>query len=422
MILRVLALILLLLGAERPVLAAPPWRLGDPEVVWRLAPPADGPTATIGTLALHPDGGFIVVVWIPPEGFRIHRFRADWTESWRRDLPVPTMPPIHGAQFVHVAVLPSGHIALALGGALALLAPEGGLAWVNVGDGDLFGFERFGAIVPLAGGLLVGGHGVSEEETPCWGIQGMVARVGLEGRVVWRAAYRVARPRGAFDWSGTPFHAMPLMARRGGGALAYVDSSGLWSALGATVDRWPPPVGGRCRRGGGDRVLEIDARGSVRSFGPEGDALASLRRRYRDLPRYILVEAALSVPGQWALADPSLLWLGPESWAVYDAVASALRYERDEPPDARRPRRPAVTIVPAVAAASIGDATLVLLRKRYGPAPERSSLYVLMQVTRGRATVAAERFMEPLRSVRLVPTAGIAYGLAENAVIRFTLR
>jgi hypothetical protein len=264
-------------------------------------------------------------------------------------------------------------------------------------------------------------------------LQGVVARIGIDGRVRWRTTYRLPWRPGGSPSDGTPFAAAPLLARPDGSAIAYAAHARLGTDLGSISALAHELQGMRCRGDSPGAFIAVDRGGGARFLREGQPYVATLRRRHRDLPLYAVIDQPPAGPiGDDGLpvTDSELLWLGPHDQALYDMVTALLpaAVVRQAGVAPRAP--PRVVTLPVVAAAAAGNDVLVLVRRPAGdPNDAQAALrragpfrMFLIVVGANGPTIADEREMPALHSARLLPEQGIGYGLTPTTVVRFTLR
>lgn len=415
-------------------------QLGELEVVWRYAAPRGLETEPIAGFAVHPDGGFIVVVVAGWVEYRILRFDAQWTLQWDRTVTIPDRRGTAEHLNARILVRDDGTIAISISTAVVLLSADG---WLRAfGSAAGAGLRSFGTMIASGQNLIVGGFGFvsGDDDLRCWRWTAMAVsydRSFLAQR--WTAQLPVTRPPGAPPLAGVPRAALPLMAFDDGGALLLAANEDFGThSFGRTG--LSQSIRGEfrselCRQSDEQELAEVDRHGRVtRRSRVTPEALARLRARFPGLPPYVVVDppwdAQVGVNG----STSTLLWLGPEGPALMRLVRDDLRLRPDWPPWNRHswggPGRPVIPIIPVVAASTVGGVHLVLVRHIpawNGSAVAATEAYDHSLIAIGSAGVRVEQqvrsaAIRAMRAMRLVPERNAVYAVLDHAIVRLPLR
>ncbi len=155
-------------GRPQPPQPAASWQLGELEVVWRYAAPRGLETVPIAGFAVHPDGGFIVVVAAGRFEYRILRFDAQWALQWDRAVTIPDRRGSGVHLNARILVRDDGTIAISISTAVVLLSAGGWLQALE--SAAMAGLRSFGTMIAGGQNLIVGGFGfvAGDDDLRCW--------------------------------------------------------------------------------------------------------------------------------------------------------------------------------------------------------------------------------------------------------------
>ena len=438
MIVRALLLIAVVSALASSAEAQTPWRLGEPELVWRYEPKVEG--AHLGTLVVHPEGG---VAAIAAEDRRIGLFRvaASGAVLWDRFIAARD-----SRGYAHIAFLHRDEgvdTIVAAPGHLTVVGPTGAERWMRTAD-DI-GIPSMGVAIarrtPAGDFIVVGGEGVdaNHQSVP------MAASLNTNGERRWLATgpwpADIAPPLialediGPYDWDPyqLPTVALPLRVLDDGGAVLLVGCGHMGGHVYYATGRLPELP---CAPRSAMPLVAIDSSGRVNAIVVAGTSPSRAQSERWRLPPTVMVDATLNPSGTYwggpawnpqALPRflPSVWWFGPSASGIVQFLRRAVypRGRYDPEPnlfvvyDGASPARrsPSPALFPAADVVVDGEVAYLLLAPAEWHGPRQVTL---IAVRRSGVTVLATRATPPFQRVRYAPQEGALYALQGNDIVR----
>jgi hypothetical protein len=424
-------LLLIALLAGMPAHAQLPWRIGAPEVVWRYGYPEGH---DIRTLAVHPEGGVVVVARELYGHITLFRISASGSKLWERTIAVRGW-----GLYAHLAFLRGDQgveTIVAAPGTVVMLDPTGAVRWTR--SATEIGIDSIGVAIadhtPAGDRIVVGGEGVDEDGRALPMAAGLTSDGTRRWLAVgpWRDAADSARLSGDDARSRDPTTVLPLQLLDDGGAVMLVGCGPL--------DHWDWPPGGReqqspCSERPRMSLVTIDGGGQSTSIVVSGTEPWRTRFDRWDLQRATWVDGPLE-PRERALpwsvdADelprvpPFIWWFGPSAPRIVGFLRRWIypRSDLDWPPwplvayDGERtsPQSPRLATFPAADLVVDGEVAYVVLAPARGYGPRR---IILLAARRRGLEVLAARATPALYRVRYAPHEGALYALLRTDVVR----